>query len=77
MIRPKKFEVAIYNEIVKKSVREGDPNKTGLADDWADVHYIEVRAASAEVARSKVLGQYPEARGFVVVEVRDLEPEPG
>jgi hypothetical protein len=76
MLRPKRYEVAIYNEHVKKSVREGDPNKTGLSDDWADVHYLEVRAASPDVARSKILGQYPESRGFVVLEVRDMEPDP-
>lgn len=69
-----RFEVAIYNEQVKKSVREAERNRTGLSDDWADTRYIEVRAESADAARRKVLARYPEHKGFVVVEVR-LLPE--
>lgn len=67
-----RFEVAIYNEAVKKSVREAERNRTGLSDDWADTRYIEVNAETAEAARRKVLARYPEHRGFVVVEVRQL-----
>lgn len=67
-----RFEVAIYNEAVKKSVREAEPNRTGLSDDWADTRYIEVNAETAEAARRKVLARYPEHRGFVVIEVRQL-----
>ena len=67
-----RFEVAIYNEAVKKSVREAEPNRTGLSDEWADTRYIEIRADTAETARRRVLSRYPEHRGFVVVEVRQL-----
>lgn len=68
----KKFEVAIFNELVKKSVREAEKNRTGLSDDWADVHYIEVRADTAEGAKSKLYSRFPQARGFVILEVREM-----
>ena len=68
-----RFEVAIYNEEVKKSVREGDPNKTGLSDDWADTRYIEITADSPETAKRRVYARYPERRGFVVLEVRRID----
>jgi hypothetical protein len=66
----KRFELTIYNEIVKKSVLEGDPNKTGLSDDWADTRYVEVTADSDEQARRKLHHRYPESKGFVITECR-------
>jgi hypothetical protein len=68
-----RFEVAIYNDAVKKSVREGDPNRTGLSDDWADTRYIEVKAETADMAKRKISARYPERRGFVILEVRQLD----
>ena len=67
-----RFEVAIFNEKVKKSVHEAEPNRTGLSDEWADTRYIEIKAATPDEARRKVLSRYPEHRGFVVAEVRQL-----
>ena len=67
-----RYEVAIFNEKVKTSVREAVPNRTGLSDEWADTRYIEIRAATPDEARRKVLSRYPEHRGFVVVEVRQM-----
>jgi hypothetical protein len=67
-----RFEVAIFNEEVQKSVREGDPNRTGLSDDWADTGYIEVTAESVDAARRRIYARYPEKRGFVIVEIRQL-----
>jgi hypothetical protein len=67
-----RYEVAIYNELVKKSVREADPNKTGLSDDWADTRYIEIRAQTPDEAKRRVYSRYPERRGFVIVEVRQM-----
>jgi hypothetical protein len=68
----KKFEVAIFNEIVKKSVREAEKNRTGLSDDWADVHYIEVNAETPEQAKARLYNRFPQARGFVILEVREM-----
>lgn len=69
---PKRFEVAIFNEQVKKAVREAEKNRTGLSDDWADTRYIEVKADSADGAKAKILARYPAVRGFVIVEVREI-----
>ncbi|HEX9465868.1 MAG TPA: hypothetical protein VGB82_24985 [Alphaproteobacteria bacterium] len=68
-----RFEVAIYNETIKKSVREGEPNRTGLSDEWADTRYIEVRADTPDAAKRKIHVRYPEHRGFVVLEVRQID----
>jgi hypothetical protein len=70
---PKKFEVALFNEVVKKSVREAEKNRTGLSDDWADVRYVEIRAETADAAKAKMYNRYPQARGFVILEVREIE----
>lgn len=69
----KRFEVAIFNEKVKKAVREAERNRTGLSDDWADTRYVEVRAETAESAKAKMYARFPEHRGFVVLEVRELD----
>lgn len=69
---PKRFEVAIFNQEVKKSVREAEKNRTGLSDDWADTRYIEVKADSPDNAKAKILARYPAERGFVVLEVREI-----
>ena len=74
MPAPKRYEVSIYNHAVKESVQHGDPNKTGFSEDWADVRYVEVRAESEEMARTRLHSRYPESRGFVIVDVRLLDP---
>ncbi len=68
-----KFEVAVYNERVRTAVRTAERNKTGLSEQWADTRYIEVLAVSKEAAISKILARYPEHRGFVVEDVRQLQ----
>jgi hypothetical protein len=71
-MQAKRFEVAIYNEKVKKAVREAEKNRTGLSDDWADTRYIEVSAETPDAAKAKIYARFPEHRGFVVLEVREL-----
>ncbi len=68
-----RYEVAIYNEKVKQSVREAERNRTGLSDDWADTRYIEITADSPEAAKRRIHARYPEHRGFVIVEVRKID----
>jgi len=70
--KTKKYEVAVYNHFVKSSVRDGEKNRTGLSDDWADVHYIEVSAENPEQAKARLQNRFSEARGFVILEVREL-----
>ena len=63
-----KFEVGIYNREVEEKVREGEHHKQ-LSDDWADVHYFDVAAPTAEDARRKMLQKYPPERGYVITSV--------
>jgi hypothetical protein len=67
----KKYEVGIYNETVKTALREGEKNRTGLSDDWGDMHYIEVNAETPDQAKAKLYNRFPQARGFVITEVRE------
>lgn len=68
----KKYEVAIFNQVVKDAVRAGEKNRTGLSDDWGDLHYIEINAETPDQARAKVHTRHPEARGFVITEIREV-----
>jgi hypothetical protein len=67
-----KFEVAVYNERVRSAVRTAERNRTGLSEQWAETRYIEVLAVSKEAATSKILARYPEHRGFVIEDVRQI-----
>lgn len=66
------YEVGIFNSRVRKALEDFEPNKTGFADSWADNQYLEVEATDEEAAKKRILGQYPAAKGFVVVGVRKL-----
>lgn len=59
------FEVAIYNKDVREKVAEGRRHRD-LADSWAEIHYIEVEAHSAEEARRHIERKYPPHRGYVI-----------
>lgn len=59
------FEVAIYNELVRACVKNGDHHKD-LSDDWGDSHYIEFKAKDEAGAIAKCESRYPKAKGFVV-----------
>jgi len=42
-----------------------------LKDDWADIHWIEVRAYSPDAARQKIEVRYPSFRGYVITEIQE------
>lgn len=42
-----------------------------LKDDWADIHWIEVRAYSPDAARQKIEARYPSFRGYVITEIQE------
>jgi len=65
------FEVIVYNEKVRERLREGEHHKI-LSDDWADSHYIEIKADDENGALAKVEMRYPERDGFVVEDVSRL-----
>ena len=60
-----KYEIAVYNEEVRKLVREGKRHRR-LRDDWADVHYIEIEADNEASARTKASTRYPSEQGYVI-----------
>ncbi len=65
-----KFEVAVYNAKVRETVKMGDRHKE-FEDDWADTHYIEIRAENEDKARARAAVKYPKSRGFVIVDVTE------
>jgi hypothetical protein len=65
------FEIGVFNAAVRRAVAEGERHRD-LTDDWADIHYLEVRADDVDGAKAKIEKRYPAARGFVVTEVRRL-----
>ena len=68
MSRAKKFEVAVYNKVVRRMVKEGERHRH-LTDDWADIHYVDVMAEDEHGARAKIEAKYPEDKGFVIENV--------
>jgi hypothetical protein len=62
------YEIAVFNEEVRAALKEGDHHKD-LHDEWADQHYIEVRAPDEATARAKVERRYPPAKGYVIAGV--------
>ena len=65
MEKPKKFEAAVYNQEVRRLVQEGSKHRN-LDDEWADMHYIEVRANDIHGARAKVEARFAEDAGYVI-----------
>lgn len=64
----KSFEVAVYNQEVRRLVAEGARHRN-LTDDWADTHYIEIEATDSTAAPKKIESRYPEHQGFVIEQV--------
>ena len=74
MEKLKRFEVIIYNKIVRAMVDSHTSHKH-LKDDWADNHYQEVSARDKEHARRKMEAKFPAEKGFVVVDVVEMPDE--
>ena len=62
-----KFEFTVYNAEVRQKVVDGERHKR-FADDWADLHYIEIEADNEEQARAKIEVMHPSVQGFVIDE---------
>lgn len=62
------FDVAIYNRDVRDLVKEGRRHRD-LSSAWADVHYIEIEAATEQEARVKVARRYPSSKGYVIDDI--------
>ncbi|NQV44163.1 MAG: hypothetical protein HQ501_04630 [Rhodospirillales bacterium] len=66
------FEVALYNRKVRDLVEQGEHHPE-LNDEWADTHYIEVRAPSEEAARAKMEVSRPRANGYVIDNITEVD----
>ncbi len=69
MARIRKYEVGVYNSVVRERVERGEHHKH-FDDSWSDIHYEEIEAKTPEQARSKVNVRLPANRGFVIVDVK-------
>ncbi len=66
------FEVAVYNRTVRDLVEQGD-HHPNLNDEWADTHYIEVRAPSEEAVRAKMASSRPTRLGYVIDSITEVD----
>jgi len=69
--RIKKFEVGIFNQAVRDAMNAGEKHKH-IRDDWADVHWINIRALHKEGARKKAESLHNPEMGFVIVDIVEL-----
>lgn len=58
------FEIQMYNELVQRAVKNGEP--TQYSDEWADMRYVEINARDESDARRKILSKYPKHKGFII-----------
>ena len=65
------FEIGVYNKKVRELVNAGQSHRD-LADSWAEIHFIEIRAKDRSQALIRICSRYPENRGFVISEILDL-----
>jgi len=64
-----RFEVAVHHSDVRRAIRNGEHNRTGLSDDWAEIRYVEVFAKDSNEAREKISRRYPPHNGWIIGEV--------
>ena len=69
--QPITYEVAVYNKSVRDAMKEGERHPF-LKDEWADIHWVEVRAYSPGAARQKVEVRYPPFRGYVIADIQEV-----
>ena len=63
-----RYEVALFNERVRKLVERGEHDKH-LADEWSENHYEEISAVDESAVRSKLERRYPSRQGFVIASI--------
>lgn len=59
------FEVAVYNKAVRDKLKTGEHHRE-LNDDWADIHYVELKAEDTAEAWRKAEIKFPADQGFVI-----------
>lgn len=74
MIERKTFEIGVYNKDVRDLV-EVHEHHAELSDNWADIHWFDIKAHDEDEARSIIEQRYPPWRGYVITEVITQEWE--
>jgi hypothetical protein len=64
------YEVAVFNQAVRDAMKKGERHSF-LKDDWATIHWIEVRAYTPVAARQKIEVRYPSSHGYVITDVEE------
>ena len=67
----KKFEVGVYNQIVRDAVNTMD-NVKDLDPEWADIHWIKLWAMTQDSAKQRIMQRYPGEKGFVITDIIEL-----
>ncbi len=62
------YEIGVYNKDVRDLVNDAQSHRE-LSDDWANIHFIEIKARDQSHALTKMRARYPENRGFVISEI--------
>lgn len=68
------YEVGVFNKTVRDAIAVGEPVKA-LDKQWADVHWVKIRATSLERARAQAEAKYPAENGFVIVDIIEDKPD--
>ncbi|NQV56554.1 MAG: hypothetical protein HQ503_11905 [Rhodospirillales bacterium] len=68
------FEIAIFNADVRACVEAGDRHRD-LKDEWADIHYFDIKAANAVEARAKISRRYPAEKGYVIENIAEVRTD--
>jgi hypothetical protein len=64
------YEVSVFNQEVRDAMKKGERHSF-LKDDWATIHWIEVRAHTPGTARQKIEIRYPSSHGYVITDVEE------
>ncbi|MCK5424889.1 MAG: hypothetical protein KAI89_05920 [Emcibacter sp.] len=67
----KTFEITIYNEEVRESVRT-ERTHPNYDDGWADQRFLQIEGKDLDDVKETIKRRYPKRRGFVVVEIMEL-----
>lgn len=68
------FEIGVFNKTVREAIASGEKVKA-LDKEWADVHWVKIRASSVDRARSQAEAKYPAENGYVIVDIIEDKPD--
>ncbi|MDP6108533.1 MAG: hypothetical protein QGF71_00470 [Rhodospirillales bacterium] len=66
------FEVGTFNKQVREALADGRRHRD-LSDDWADMHYVTIKASDKDGTCQAAGRKYPLERGYVIDSVFPTE----